>query len=118
LAKSKGLLPFLYEGSDNVESEFSLFDAVLGLSPRLFCGVLNQLDLLSRSVTTLSQSLPTGRNFAIDVLDKLARYPFVLNMSIAVGKATPLLGGLIRGHLNFSSSLNEFFEFFCHCRVS
>jgi len=44
----------------------------------------------------------------IKISDHLARDPLILNVRIAIGKATPLLPELVGGHFDFASTVNEF----------
>jgi hypothetical protein len=115
LAESKRLLFFFDKCSDDVQSELSLTNAVLGFTSRFFLRIANQIDLFSRRMATFCHGpLSFRRNFSVDISNEFTGDSFVFDMGIPIGKAPPLLSRLIRGHFNFARSFNEFFELFCH----
>lgn len=115
LAESEWLLFLFYKRSDYIESEFCLADAIFSLAARLFLGVAYQIDLLSRRMAPLGHcQLSAGRDFAVNVSDQLPRNSLILDVGIAIGKASALLGGLIGRHLDFARPFNEFFQFLRH----
>jgi len=103
-------------GANNIESEVELADTIFGLASSYFIRIVEKRCCLSNTMPILRQArLPALRvKLRVQIRDHFARYALILDMSIAVGKAAPLPPKLVRGHLNFARSFNEFLQVLCH----
>lgn len=112
----EGSIPILDEAANHVEGEVELADAIFSLASSYLIGIAEERGRFGNAMPILRQAYsPALRvELCVQVRDHLTRDAVILDMRIAVSKATPLLAELFGGHLDFSCSFNEFLQVFCH----
>jgi hypothetical protein len=106
----------LDEGTNYVEREVELADAIFSLAPSNLVGVFEKRRRFGNTVPILRHALsPVLRlKLGVQISDHFTRYSFILDVRVAIGKATPLFPELSRAHLDFTCPLNEFLQIVCH----
>jgi hypothetical protein len=106
----------LDEGPDYVEREVELADAIFSLASSDLVGVLEKRRRFGNTMPILRHVLsPFLRlKLGVQISDHFARYAFILDVRVAIGKAAPLFSELSRAHLDFTRPLNEFLQILCH----
>jgi hypothetical protein len=109
-------IAILDESTDHIEGEVELADAVFGLASSYLIGIAEERCRFGNAMPILRQAdLPALRvELCVQVGYHFTGNAIILDMRIPVCKATPLLAKLLRGHLDFACSFNEFLQVFCH----
>jgi hypothetical protein len=67
------------------------------------------------AITTGQCALPVlAVDARVEIGHHFARDALILDVGVSVREATPLFPELGWGHLDLTSALNEFLQFFCH----
>jgi hypothetical protein len=112
----KWSLMFLDEGTNYVEREVELADAIFGLASSNLVGIFEKRRRFGNTMPILrhARSPVLRLKLGVQISHHFARYSFILDVRVAIGKAAPLFRELSGAHLDFTRPLNEFLQIVCH----